>query len=286
MRQLSILIAVLGSTSSAVAQSMPVIPADQCRIEGIYRLNYQRDSTDKTIRTELLRLQLGSQLSRFESKAQLFMDSVVTTASASAQRMQGTGEVPSINLNGLPIRQFKASLKGVIYKVPTAKQVLVYERIGTARYVYQEQPGLFTWVITPATATIAGYACQRATTTFGGRTWEAWFAREIPVADGPYKFYGLPGLIVKVGDGHGQYVFELLKLTKLAVPMPITLPEAGAKAVDKAVFTKGKADYDRTALTQMMASGSIRFNSPEEAESAKQQARDRVNKNNNPLELK
>lgn len=127
---------------------------------------------------------------------------------------------------------------------------------------YQEPPGAFTWAITPATATIAGYACQRATTTFGGRTWEAWFTREIPVADGPYKFCGLPGLIVKVGDERGHYVFKLLRLSKLAAPVPIVLPEAGAKAVDKAVFTKGKADYDRTAFTQMMASGNVRFNSP------------------------
>lgn len=264
-------------------------PPDQCRIECLYRLRYQPDSTDKTdqaTRTELLRLQLGSQLSRFESKAQLFMDSVVTTAFVSAQRLKGTSEIPSINLNGLPASKFRASIKGVIYKVPTAQRVLVVERVGSTRYAYQEPPGSLTWAIGPATATIAGYACQRATTTFGGRTWEAWFAREVPVADGPYKFYGLPGLIVKVGDGRGQYVFELVKLTKLATPVPIALPEAGAKAVDKAVFTKGKADYDRTALTQMMASGNVRFNSPEDADAAKQQVRDRARKNNNPLELK
>lgn len=131
------LAAGLGSTRGGAAQSAPALPPDQCRIECLYRLSYQPDSTDKTdkaTRTELLRLQLGSQLSRFESRATLFMDSVVTTAFTNAQRLKGTGEVPHINLNGLPTSKFKASLKCLIYKVPTARQVLVYERIGIARY--------------------------------------------------------------------------------------------------------------------------------------------------------
>ena len=126
----------------------------------------------------------------------------------------------------------------------------------------------FTWIITPTTATIAGYACQRATTIFGGRTWEAWFTRTVPIADGPYKFYGLPGFIVQVADTRGHFVFELTKLRQLASPMPIALPEMGAKFTAKADFVRGKAEYDRTALAQMIANGNIRFTSPEDAERA------------------
>jgi hypothetical protein len=51
--------------------------------------------------------------------------------------------------------------------------VAVYNATGTSYYVYQEPATLFTWTITPTMATGAGYACQRAATTFGGRTWEA-----------------------------------------------------------------------------------------------------------------
>lgn len=33
---------------------------------------------------------------------------------------------------------------------------------------------------------------QKATCDFAGRKWIAWFTTEIPIQDGPYKFYGLP----------------------------------------------------------------------------------------------
>jgi hypothetical protein len=41
--------------------------------------------------------------------------------------------------------------------------------------------------------------------------WTAWFTKEINVSDGPYKFSGLPGLIVKLEDDRGDYKFDLVK---------------------------------------------------------------------------
>ncbi|WP_262892927.1 hypothetical protein [Kaistella flava (ex Peng et al. 2021)] len=32
------------------------------------------------------------------------------------------------------------------------------------------------------------YKVQKATTTFGGKKWVAYFTRDIPFTDGPYKF--------------------------------------------------------------------------------------------------
>jgi hypothetical protein len=66
----------------------------------------------------------------------------------------------------------------------------------------------------------------------------------------------------------------------------IAPPEAGAKLIAKADFARGKAEYDRTALTQMMANGNIRFTSPEEAEKAKLRAQERARRKPNPLELR
>lgn len=63
---------------------------------------------------------------------------------------------------------------------------------------------------------ILGYTVQKATTEFGGRRWIAWFAKEIPIQSGPYKFSGLPGLILKIEDVHKNHSFELkgIKATK------------------------------------------------------------------------
>ncbi len=42
----------------------------------------------------------------------------------------------------------------------------------------------------------------------------AWYTTEIPINDGPYKFFGLPGLIIKLYDEKEHYVFEMTKLER------------------------------------------------------------------------
>ncbi|MGV4415078.1 GLPGLI family protein [Chryseobacterium sp. T1] len=67
----------------------------------------------------------------------------------------------------------------------------------------------FNWKILSDKEKIGTYNTQRATTEFGGRQWTAWFTTDLPFQDGPYKFYGLPGLIVKIEDAAKDYSWEL-----------------------------------------------------------------------------
>lgn len=48
------------------------------------------------------------------------------------------------------------------------------------------------------TKTIAGYKCYKATGTFRGSKIIAYFTKDLPYSAGPFKFYGLPGLILEV----------------------------------------------------------------------------------------
>ena len=73
---------------------------------------------------------------------------------------------------------------------------------------YTENLPLFNWQIESETATICGYECIKATCHWRGRDFTAWFTPDIPVEYGPWKFGGLPGLIMKVSDDDGIYVFE------------------------------------------------------------------------------
>lgn len=52
---------------------------------------------------------------------------------------------------------------------------------------------------------------QKAKTRFGGRVWVAWFAQNIPVTEGPYKFQGLPGLIYELYDTEKKFHYILMK---------------------------------------------------------------------------
>ncbi len=89
------------------------------------------------------------------------------------------------------------------------------ERLGGDRVGFDEPLMDFSaWSLTDDTQEIAGYACQKATTSFGGREWTAWFASEIPINDGPYKFAGLPGLITKIDSEDAEYNFEMVSIRK------------------------------------------------------------------------
>ncbi len=75
------------------------------------------------------------------------------------------------------------------------------------------------WTLKDDLQTIHGYRCQKATCRWRGRDYEAWFTTEIPIQHGPWKFGGLPGLIVKISDAKKEYNFELVKLER--TPRPI-----------------------------------------------------------------
>ena len=67
----------------------------------------------------------------------------------------------------------------------------------------------FNWKISEEKQKIGEYNTQKATTEYGGRTWTAWFSSDLPFQDGPYKFSGLPGLIVKIEDAGKNYSWVL-----------------------------------------------------------------------------
>lgn len=78
----------------------------------------------------------------------------------------------------------------------------------------------YTWKITTETKKIKDYTCYKATTTFRGNNFEAWFTPDIPINAGPWKWYGLPGLIVEATDTDKSEVYLLEKVEKLTEEIP------------------------------------------------------------------
>lgn len=71
------------------------------------------------------------------------------------------------------------------------------------------------WQMIEETDTILGYVCQKACLTYAGRDYTAWFTTEIPINDGPWKFWGLPGLILKVVDKEEQFEWVAIGLENI-----------------------------------------------------------------------
>ena len=117
-----------------------------------------------------------------------------------------------------------------------------FETIFTDHYVYEENIPTFNWTYSDETDEICGYKCSKATTEFRGRKWIAWYSEEIPVDNGPLKFGGLPGLILKIEDTDKEHVIEAIQLRK-------NTRNFGYKAwslmipTDRKTFNKTMLDY-------------------------------------------
>jgi porphyromonas gingivalis family protein len=77
---------------------------------------------------------------------------------------------------------------------------------------YTEVLPSFKWQILSESKEILGYKCQKAQGEFRGRKYIAWFAPSIPISDGPWKFCGLPGLILAVEDTDKYFVFTCIDI--------------------------------------------------------------------------
>ena len=60
----------------------------------------------------------------------------------------------------------------------------------------------------------SGYKTRKAVTTAYGRKWIAWYAEDLPLNFGPYKFCGLPGLIINMYDEKAEYLITLTQFKK------------------------------------------------------------------------
>ena len=106
-----------------------------------------------------------------------------------------------------------SAIKCSIFKNMTTKTISTTDHIYLqGMYEYEESFDCFIWQITSEIDTIHNYVCQKAICDFGGRTWEAWFTSELPFSDGPYKFCGLPGLILNIADTENHYSWKFLSI--------------------------------------------------------------------------
>ena len=68
------------------------------------------------------------------------------------------------------------------------------------------------WTFTEEEQELAGYKCMKAQTLFRGRNYTAWFTPEISTNVGPWKFRGLPGLILAIYDDEKSFSWFATKI--------------------------------------------------------------------------
>ncbi|WP_300687349.1 GLPGLI family protein [Chryseobacterium sp.] len=167
-----------------------------------YEYKFIPDSNNKEeVKKEIMLLDIDKNGSTYYSQDKFVADSI-GKAELEKQLKAGGGNI-SVNRREKPGQ--------VSYKVtkqyPDFKTYL-FRNISTDKYKIKEDRKP-EWKITSEKQKIGEYNAQKAVTSFGGREWTAWFTTDLPFQDGPYVFYGLPGLIVKIEDATGSHSMTL-----------------------------------------------------------------------------
>ena len=173
-----------------------------------YEYKLISDSTNRAdVKIEMMNLDVTKEGSRFYSYTVYHSDSTMKVDMEKQLEATGRINIKSGDRKGL--------VKYSVTKEYPQYKIFLHNKILRDQFKVLEER-LMVWKMTNESQKIGIWKAQKATTTFGGRHWTAWFASEIPIQDGPYKFHGLPGLIVKLEDKTKSHVFELKGVRKFS----------------------------------------------------------------------
>ena len=223
-----------------------------------YEYKFVIDSTAKDkVETEVMLLNVFSKGSQFYSKATAEVDS---TMSAEIQKQMNSGSM-NINLKGMAS---SGKVRHQVEKSYPDYQVNYFVKLGGDEYIVEDNRKQ-EWKILPEKEKLGELMTQKATCNFAGRTWTAWFTTEIPIQDGPYKFHGLPGLIVKIEDQTKSHSYELKGINKFNDNVAFKSFKDKTRnkyliALDYKKFKKAYLDYradPNKSARQMVSSGMV-----------------------------
>lgn len=192
------------------ASSPYVTDAENSIIEVIYKRKQVTDTTARDSRfiVDDVMLRIGNNLSLFCGTRKLWEDSISTVDFAAySSILKASYEKDKKNF-AFPGGRYPT----YVYKDKRRNEASEYDYFGLTYWKCTEPLQKPTWTITDSTGNCLGLDCIMATTRFKGRTWTAWFTPEIPISDGPWMLWGLPGLILDAYDEDHDYEFSAQKL--------------------------------------------------------------------------
>lgn len=96
------------------------------------------------------------------------------------------------------------------------------------RKVYSDSLHNIHWIISQEKSKIDSFNCTKATAFYRGRNYTAWFDESIAINNGPWKFGGLPGLIILIFDDKKRVFWCLKKIEfQKTGTFPILFPYDG-----------------------------------------------------------
>lgn len=195
---LAMLIVTGASCAGSKAQKSTQEADDHAELSVTYEVVAQQVEEVKRKDKDLMRLDIGEHASQFRS---VIIEWVLDNGLI-------YGSPTSLNH---PFKGYTWLEYQVVKNLPKAGYMyFTHGRISTCDKIN----GLFEWQLLEGDTVICNYPCKKAKTKFRGRTWTVWYTPLLPYSDGPWKFCGLPGLVLEAHEAEGKLAFHCKKIEK------------------------------------------------------------------------
>ncbi|MDE5651236.1 MAG: GLPGLI family protein [Duncaniella sp.] len=218
------------------------VPVDTARYKVTYSLKYKFHPDQRDAYNDTRIVQIGKHSVKDYSDIINHFDSLATE-----QIRRGAESYSNVSGNPWPLE--------IIRPVRGNKADLKFRLSISAFFIYSDSVPSLEWSFCDeATDSIMGYDCRKATAEFAGRNYTAWFTPEIPLPFGPYKFGGLPGLILKIEDAEQQFIWEAKGFERTNAPiMEYTYRDGNDKRCTAAEVEKTLVRYFKSPVGFMIS---------------------------------
>lgn len=175
------------------------------KLEVKYLVTYVADTVKNTVLVDTFCLRFNDEKSLFYEKNTFMKDSLKHNDVAKWSDIMS-------KILTTPSSKNKGGAKYYIFTDYLQGTYIYQDNISGSKYRYSDSLPSFNWQILPEYKIVGKNKCQKALGTYMGRRYEAWFSVNLPIKASPWKFYGLPGLIIEVYDTQHLYTFTMIDM--------------------------------------------------------------------------
>lgn len=129
-------------------------------------------------------------------------------------------------------------------------------KLNSKNYIIKEETPQFNWVLSDETKKIDDLNVQKATMSFRGRDYVAWYSLDYPLKFGPWKFHGLPGLIVEIYDTSNRYHWILKSIKNDVNSFAFQINEKDYQEIDLKEYVDIRYNRQPNFLSSKLPRGS------------------------------
>ena len=161
------------------------------------------------------------------------------------------GQLVITDSNGYQIYTDLRNKKMKVREICRVDQALIYSDSVNIKWQLEDEQKI-----------IKGLKCGKAQGHFRGRDYIAWYALDIPSSAGPWKFNGLPGLIIKVEESKNE-VFIVLSSLKMEENIKIPHLASGTEMSLQGFLKNMEASYEEEFIKNAAAINQLQSEFPD-----------------------